>query len=61
MKKLVIALTIATTLPFTVQAKEDSVALEFCKPIHHLAETIMERDKRGRPWLRCWKLQTHPT
>ena len=45
MKKLLIALAI--TLPFSVQANESSTALEFCKPLHNLAETIMERRQDG--------------
>ena len=47
MKKLLIALTIASTLPFSVQANATSTALEFCKPIHSLAETITERRQEG--------------
>ena len=47
MKKLLIALAI--TLPFSVQAKEVSVGLEFCKPIHSLAETIMKQRQDGAP------------
>ena len=44
MKRLMITLSLA--LPFSVQA-DTSVALEFCKPIHGLAETIMERRQEG--------------
>lgn len=47
MKKLWSALVIATTLPFSAQANDTSVALEMCKPIHRLAETIMERRQEG--------------
>ena len=47
MKKLLAAIMV--TLPFTlnVQANEASTALEFCKPLHSLAETIMERRQEG--------------
>ena len=47
MKKLMIALTIAQTLSFSVQANDASVAMEICKPIHSLAQTIMERRQEG--------------
>lgn len=47
MKKLLIALTITATLPISVQANDASDAMKICKPIHSLAQTIMERRQEG--------------